>query len=317
MSNTELQTVPSDTRDSSCADRPVLERIDARAAEVGRLPIHRALPSGGRRMVGAWCFLDHIGPVELAAGRGLHVGPHPHIGLQTFTWMIAGEITHRDSLGCTQVIRPGQVNLMTAGSGIAHSEDSASQARGPLHAVQLWIALPEAQRRRAPAFQHHPDLPVLSEGGFRLTVLAGSMLGRRSLPEFHSPLLGLDVAAEGAARADLPLAPGFEHAVLVLSGAVRVQGETLGPDTLLYLGTGRGRVQLECDAASRLMLIGGEPFAEQILLWWNFVARRPEEIEAAGRDWNEHRHFGEVEGSPSARLTAPQPAGLRLRGTRP
>ncbi len=316
MSNTECQAALSESRDTPCPGRPVLERLDTRAAEVGELPIHRALPSHGRRMVGAWCFLDHIGPIEHSAGHGLHVGPHPHIGLQTFTWMIEGEITHRDSLGCTQPIRPGQVNLMTAGDGIAHSEDTASQERGRLHAVQLWIALPEAQRRRAPAFQHYPDLPVMSDGGFRVTVLAGSHLGRRAPAEVHSPLVGLDLAAGGAAHMDLPLEPHFEHAVLVLNGEVHVECEALGPDTLVYLGTGRRHLRLECREASRLMLIGGEPFGEQILLWWNFVARHPGEIEEASRAWNEHRHFGEVEGSSSPRLAAPDSAGLRLRGAR-
>lgn len=317
MSNTERQTVLSESRDTRCPGRPALERIDTRASEVGQLPIHRALPSRTRRMVGAWCFLDHIGPIEHAAGHGLHVGPHPHIGLQTFTWMIEGEITHRDSLGYAQAIRPGQVNLMTAGDGIAHSEDSAPQEPGRLHAVQLWIALPGTQRRRAPAFQHYPELPVMSEDGFRVTVLAGSLLGRRAPAEVHSPLVGADLAAGGPARMDLPLAPDFEHAVLVLSGEARVEEERLSPDSLLYLGSGRRHLQLECRAASRLLLIGGEPFGEEILLWWNFVARRPEEIEQAGRDWNEGRHFGEVAGSPSARLTAPQVSGLNLHGARP
>ena len=131
-------------------------------------------------MVGAWCFLDHIGPVEHSAGHGLHVGAHPHIGLQTFAWMIEGEITHRDSLGYTQSIPPGEVNPMTAGDGIAHSEDSASQESRRLHAVQLRIALPEAPRRRVPEFQHYPDLPVMSEGGFQVIVLAGSHRGRHA-----------------------------------------------------------------------------------------------------------------------------------------
>lgn len=316
MNDTDRETVLSDSSDTPRSDHPVLERIETHAADVGGLPIHRALPTRRRRMVGAWCFLDHIGPIEDAAGQGLHVGPHPHIGLQTFTWMIEGEITHRDSLGYTQAIRPGQVNLMTAGDGIAHSEDTEPHARGRLHAVQLWIALPGAQRRRAPAFQHHADLPVAGEGGFRVTVLAGSLAGRRSPAEVHSPLVGLDLAAGGSARMDLPLMPQFEHAILVLNGEVLVESETLRPDTLVYLGTGRRRLQLQCREASRVMLIGGEPFGEQILLWWNFVARRPEEIEQASRAWNEHRHFGEVQGSPSARLVAPRVPALHVRDAR-
>ncbi|KRE89693.1 pirin [Frateuria sp. Soil773] len=293
-----------------------MERIETRGAEVGLLPIHRALPNRQRRMVGAWCFLDHAGPIDYAAGQGLRVGPHPHIGLQTFTWMIEGQIMHRDSLGFEQVIRPGQVNLMTAGRGIAHAEDEASPEAGRLHAVQLWIALPEAERHREPSFEHYPDLPVIHEGGFRVTVLAGTAFGQRSPAEVFSPLVGLDLAAAGRASTRLPLEPGFEHAVLVLAGEARVEGESLAPDTLLYLGTGRRHLQVECDAACRLVLVGGEPFGEEILLWWNFVARRPEEMEEATLAWNERRRFGEVHGSPSPRLVAPDVAGLHLRGAR-
>jgi redox-sensitive bicupin YhaK (pirin superfamily) len=319
MTNTERQSAPSDSHDGKpCPGHPVLERIETRGAEVGLLPIHRALPSRQRRMVGAWCFLDHAGPIDYAAGQGLRVGPHPHIGLQTFTWMIEGEIMHRDSLGYEQVIRPGQVNLMTAGRGIAHAEDEVSAtAPGRLHAVQLWIALPEAERHRAPSFRHYPDLPVIREGGFRATVLAGSAFGRTAPAEVFSPLVGLDLAADGAASLTLPLEPGFEYAVLGLIGETRVEGEALPPDTLLYLGLGRRELKLQCGAASRLVLIGGEPFGEEILLWWNFVARRPQEMEEATLAWNEHRHFGEVKGSPSPRLVAPDIAGLHLRTARP
>jgi len=292
---------------------PVMERIETRAAEAGQLPIHRALPSRQRRMVGAWCFMDHAGPIQYAPGQGLRVGPHPHIGLQTFTWMIEGEILHRDSLGHEQVIRPGQVNLMTAGCGITHAEDAASPAAGRLHAVQLWIALPEAQRHRPPAFHHYPDLPIIREGGFVVTVLAGSAFGQRAPAEVHSPLVGMHWVAAGAARVSVPLEPGFEYAALVLGGEARIEGELLAPDILLYLGMGRRQLALECASSSQLMLIGGEPFGEEILLWWNFVARRPEEMATATADWNEHRYFGEVRGSPSPRLVAPDVSGLKLR----
>lgn len=317
MTNIERRPAPSDSHDGpACPGHPVFERMETRAAEVGQLPIHRALPNRQRRMVGAWCFLDHAGPIDYAAGQGLRVGPHPHIGLQTFTWMIEGEITHRDSLGYEQVIRPGQVNLMTAGRGIAHAEDEASPAAGRLHAVQLWIALPDAERQRPPAFAHYPELPVIREGGFQVTLLVGSAFGERAPAEVYSPLVGLDVAAAGAAHLDVPLEPGFEYAALVLSGAARIAGEVLAPDTLLYLGIGRQQLELRCDAACRLVLIGGEPFGEDILLWWNFVARDAAEMEEATNAWNARRGFGEVEGSPSPRLIAPDLAGLHLRGTR-
>jgi hypothetical protein len=298
---------------------PPPERIETRAAEVGEgLTVRRALPSHRRRMVGAWCFLDHAGPMAGAAG-GLHVGPHPHIGLQTFTWMIEGAVVHRDSLGNEQVITPGQVNLMTAGSGIAHAEDSARAdpgvpaREGRLHAVQLWIALPEAERHLSPAFRNYPQLPLLELDGFALRVLAGSAVGRTSPVQVHSPLVAVDFTAQASAGVSMPLAPTFEHAVLVLSGTAQVAGEPLAPGTLLYLGTGREHLEISCTSAARLMLIGGVPFGEDILLWWNFVARRAEEIEEATRDWNAGRRFGAVRGSPSPPLVAPSVAGLHLR----
>jgi redox-sensitive bicupin YhaK (pirin superfamily) len=192
------------------------ERIATRSAEVGDgLIIRRALPSHQRRMVGAWCFLDHAGPLALGADGGLHVGPHPHIGLQTFTWMIEGAVVHRDSLGNEQLITPGQVNLMTAGAGIAHAEDSAHgypgapAQPGRLHAAQLWIALPEAERQRAPAFRNYPRLPLLNLGGFRLQLLAGSFGGERPPVEGYSALMAIDLSSESAAEVALPVEAAF------------------------------------------------------------------------------------------------------------
>src|SRR6266853_1859611 len=228
----------------------MLERIETRAAEIGGgLVIRRALPHRRRRTVGAWCFLDHAGPMEFGRGGGMGVGPHPHIGLQTFTWMIEGAVMHRDSLGNEQVITPGQVNLMTAGRGIAHAEDSAateprgSGEAGRLHAMQLWIALPDSERHRAPEFRNYPDLP----------------------------LVALDLTATAAARVSLPLEASFEHAALVSSGEADIAGELMSPGTLLYLGSGREQLAVSARSAARLLIIGGVPFGEDILLWWNFV----------------------------------------------
>lgn len=298
----------------------MLERIESRANTIGGgLTIRRALPNMRRRLVGAWCFLDHAGPLEFPPGDGLRVGPHPHIGLQTFTWMIEGAVVHRDSLGNEQLITPGQVNLMTAGGGISHSEDSAApQGKSArLHAVQLWIALPDAQRHRAPSFRNYPDLPLIESGGFSVRVLAGSALGGTSPAEVFSPLVGLDLTASAAAHLSLPLTNSFEHAALVLEGEADVGGEKLAPGTLLYVGSGRDAIDISCQGAARLILIGGAPFREEILLWWNFVARRPEEIEQATREWNAGQRFGSVRGSPSAALVAPNPAVLGLRATAP
>ena len=186
-------------------------------------------------------------------------------------------------MGYEQIIRPGQVNLMTAGCGIAHAEDSVTEDAGRLHAAQLWIALPEAERQRPPNFQHYPDLPVLEADGFRVTVLAGTVNGQTAPTEVFSPLVGLDITALRAAQTTVSLNPGFEHATLVLSGEVEVAGERLTPGTLLYLGCSRERIPLRCGAPARLMLIGGEPFKEEILLWWNFVARTQEEMRQSDR----------------------------------
>jgi quercetin 2,3-dioxygenase len=296
----------------------MLERIETRAAEIGGgLIVRRALPNRGRRTVGAWCFLDHAGPMEFGRGGGMGVGPHPHIGLQTFTWMIEGTVMHRDSLGNEQLITPGQVNLMTAGRGIAHAEDSDSAGGGRLHAVQLWIALPDGERHRAPAFRNYPHLPLVELGGFSVRVLAGSAFGQTSPAEVYSPLVGLDLAAAGPARISVPLSASFEHAALVLSGAASIEDQELTPDTLLYLGSARERLAIRCEAAARIMLVGGVPFGEDILLWWNFVARDAQEMEQAARDWNTGLRFGAVLGSPSPPLSAPEVTGLHLRPARP
>ncbi len=291
-----------------------LERIATRNAEVGDgLSVRRALPGKQRRMVGAWCFLDHLGPIDYQAGGGLTVGPHPHIGLQTFTWMLEGEVIHRDSLGNQQTISPGQVNLMTAGGGISHSEDSPPGRGGRAHAVQLWIALDEAHRHGAPAFRNYPVLPVSDRDGCRITLLAGSLFGQRAPVEVFLPLLGVDIALQRATTLEVPLDPVFEHAALVLEGEVSIAGESAGPGMLVYLGSARDAVSLHCTAPARMVLIGGAPFGEDILLWWNFVARTQQELADAVHDWNHGTRFGEVHGSPSRRLVAPDVAQLKLR----
>lgn len=293
------------------------QRIAAHIADVGGIPVRRALPTRERRMVGAWCFLDHAGPVDYPAGGGVQVGPHPHIGLQTFTWMIEGEILHSDSLGNRQPIRPGQVNVMTAGHGISHAEESPNERAGRNQLVQLWIALPDAERERAPMFQHCPELPRIDRDGFEVTVLVGDWLGATSPATVFSPLLGADLRADGAAAATLPLRPDFEHAVACLEGDIRIEGEALAPGTLLYLGPDRDSLRIECDSAARLLLIGGEPFGQDVLLWWNFVGRSAGDMVQATQDWNHGDRFGVVPGTTLPRLVAPDVAGLRLRTQAP
>lgn len=285
-----------------------IQRLPAHRAVLGEgMTIRRALPNRQRRLIGAWCFLDHFGPVDVSGGDGLRVGPHPHTGLQTFTWPLAGEILHRDSLGCEQLIRPGQVNLMTAGHGISHSEESPTPRSPQLHGAQLWIALPAAQRFCEPAFEHYPEMPRLERGGFELTLLAGELLGETAPTRVFSPLFGLDLRAAGAAQLELPLRRDFEYGALVLEGEATFAGEPLGVGELLYLGDGRDSLELRCTAAARLLLLGGEPLGEDILIWWNFVGRDRAEMARYVADWNAGRAFGEVRGYPGERVAAPLP----------
>jgi redox-sensitive bicupin YhaK (pirin superfamily) len=304
MSDLIKEAKLSDSKDCpASSQKPIHEKIPTRNALLGEgLTIRRALPQRARRMIGAWCFFDHFGPLDLKKS-GLNVAPHPHIGLQTFTWTIAGEILHRDSLGSKQVIRPGAVNLMTAGKGISHSEESLPDS--VLHGVQLWIALPDAMRNMEPAFAHHPDLPTHEQEGVLITVLAGELFGLQAPTKVYSLLIGLDLQALREAKTELPLNTKFEYGVLVLSGSITVEEETIEPGTLLYLGCGRKSLALTIPAAARVFIIGGEPFEEEILLWWNFVARTRDEIVQATEDWQQHRRFGEVQAYAGDRLDAP------------
>lgn len=281
-------------------------RIAPRNADLGEgMVVRRALPSRQQRMVGAWCFLDHAGPVDFAAGRGMHVGAHPHIGLQTFTWLIEGEVMHRDSLGNEQIIRPGQVNLMTAGHGVVHTEDSLVDG-SRLHAAQLWIALPPGMQDCPPDFAHHPDLPQWQQNGATLTLLAGEYAGRNAPSRLHSPLLGLDIASQSVATVNLNLRPNFEYALLPLSGSMRLGDEHFAMDELAYLGSGLHALSLELAADSKLLLLGGEPFAQPVLMWWNFVGFDKAAIAAAQRQWESgDARFGPVGEGTAPRMQAP------------
>lgn len=285
---------------------PTLVRIATRSADLGDgMLVRRALPSRQQRMVGAWCFLDHAGPVDFPPGRGMHVGAHPHIGLQTFTWLLEGEVLHRDSLGNEQIIRPGQVNLMTAGRGVVHTEDSLTDG-SRLHAAQLWIALPPEAEDCPPDFAHHPQLPQWQTQGAKLTLLAGDYGGHRAPTRLHSPLLGLDIASVAASTIDLDLRPDFEYALLPLTDSVRVDDEIFLADELAYLGRGRDKLRLDLAADSKILLLGGEPFAEPVLMWWNFVASDKATIATAQRQWESgDARFGPVGDGRAPRLTAP------------
>ena len=285
--------------------RPIV-RIAARSADLGGgMQVGRLLPSRQQRMVGAWCFLDQAGPVQFAAGHGMHVGAHPHIGLQTFTWLIEGEVLHRDSLGNEQLIRPGQVNLMTAGHGIAHTEDSLHEGRR-LHAAQLWIALPPGLQDCAPDFAHYPELPRWRQGSACLTLLAGTHGGETAPTHIHSPLVGLDIASDDGAALGLNLNPDFEYGLLPLLGTATICGERFPGGEFAYLGTGREKLDLALAAGSRALLLGGLPFAEPVLMWWNFVGFSKAAIAGAQRDWaSGDRRFGPVGDGRAPRLMPP------------
>ena len=296
------------------APAPSMDAYPARSADLGGgLVVRRALPHGRRRLVGPWCFLDHFGPLAFDAGKPMDVAPHPHIGLQTVTWLIEGDALHKDSLGHEQLIRPGQLNLMTAGRGIAHSEETPPRHSRTLHGLQLWVALPGAHRHTAPAFHHYGELPMVTFGACRATVLIGEFAGMRSPAQNYSRIVGVELAVDSDGRTDLPLGARFEHAVMLINGRAGLDDRTLEPDTLYYLGSGREQVSLTGRAGARLILFGGEPFGERILMWWNFVARTPEEIAMARSDWEqEHRRFGDVRAYDGHRIPAP-PLKVRLQ----
>jgi hypothetical protein len=319
MSNLQAQPDPEETLTNSPAEATagaVWELLDGHNVALGGprgIIVTRTLPNRSRRMVGAWCFADSYGPHDLSAGPGMRVAAHPHTGLQTVSWLVDGEVLHRDSLGSEQLIRPGQLNLMTAGRGISHSEVTPAQHQALLHGIQLWLALPDADRDAAPAFDHHARLPVLSLPGLTAAVLIGTLGDVTSPARAYTPLVGADVAVQAGARAVLPLRQDFEHAVLVLAGAAEVDGGDIAPGPLLYLGSGRTSLAVASSAGARLMLLGGEPFEEQLVMWWNFVGRTHEDIVTARQQWMAGERFGTVTGPDGDPLPAPAMPGTRLR----
>jgi len=276
------------------------EVTSARLARVGDIEVRRLLPLRQRRSVGAWCFVDHYGPASVDGVAGMQVPPHPHIGLQTVTWLIEGTVLHRDSLGSEQLIRPGQLNLMTAGHGIAHSEQSPEDHDPSLHGVQLWLALPDVHR------------PKLRAGRLDVTVFVGSLAGAISPARVFSPLVGAEISAPVDAGGTVPLIPSHEHVIFTAFGTAAVEGTPLAPGSLLYLPAVRDSVSITARAGARLFLLGGEPLGETLLMWWNFVGRTPGDITDAARDWAQGQRFGTVTGYHGAPLAAPPLDPVRL-----
>lgn len=295
---------------------------------VRAMNVRRTLPQRGLPTIGAWCFLDSFGPDRTA----MSVLPHPHIGLQTVTWPLAGNIRHRDSVGSDVVVRPGELNIMTAGHGVSHSEFAVlpdSDDGGPLpvqRGLQLWVALPDAERRRGPAFEQHRDLPVVTGAGFTATVMVGEFAGAVSPATMYSPIVGADISCGGTTV--LPLAAHFEHAVLVLDGGLTLDRQEVSPGPLGYLGAGRSALEVQALPGTRFLLIGGEPFQEELLMWWNFVGRTHDEVAQARDDWEAQgtmpdaaargARYGLVEGhgpdagAQAGRIPAPPMPAVRL-----
>jgi quercetin 2,3-dioxygenase len=293
---------------------PVVEITPSHEATVGITPVRRALPRRARRTVGAWCFADHMGPVDIRGERGIDIGPHPHIGLHTVTWLLDGELLHRDSLGTEQLIRPGQLNLMTAGHGIAHAEEGTGRP-GRLHGMQLWVAQPAATRDGPSAFEHHSELPRFeaTDASGRacgvVTVLVGAIGSVRSPARADTELVGAELDLS-AGPVELPLNPRFEHALIVLSGAVSISDEQtpIAPGRLAWLGTGREALAVSPSGGRAMaMLIGGVPFEEPLTMWWNYVAPGHDAISQAHQDWTtDSGRFGSVT-STLSRMPSPPP----------
>ncbi|MGC0252068.1 pirin family protein [Pseudactinotalea sp. Z1748] len=278
--------------------------------------VRRTLPQRARSLIGAWCFVDHYGPDDVASTGGMDVPPHPHTGLQTVSWLFTGEIEHRDTTGAHALVRPGEVNIMTAGHGVAHSEVS-TPACGTLHGVQLWTVLPEASRHSTRDFTHHVPEPLTLQGG-EARVLIGSLAGHTSPVPAYSPLLGAELTLDPGTGIALDVEPDFEHGVLVDAGPVRLEQTELEPSELGYLGTGHDRLRLTnpTDRPARVMLLGGEPFPEPVMMWWNFIGRTHEEIVDYRTAWEAgSERFGRVQGYTGTvqRLPAPPMPNVRLK----
>ncbi|WP_329585794.1 pirin family protein [Streptomyces sp. NBC_01005] len=313
MSNAE--TDPTAVRcalsvdDGHGAGTPRVEVLTARDVPLGgprAMTVRRTLPQRSRTLIGAWCFADHYGPDNVAESGGMDVAPHPHTGLQTVSWLFNGEIEHRDSMGSHAFVRPGELNLMTGGHGISHTEVSTPRTT-ILHGAQLWVALPEEHRDAERDFQHYVPEPVRLPGG-EARVFLGTLAGTASPVRTFTPLLGAEILVDPHATITLTVDTGFEHGVLVDQGSIRLGETPLLRAELGYVGPGAHTLALTntSEDTARLLLLGGTPFEEEIVMWWNFIGRSHEDIVRARDDWESaSERFGTVGGYPGDRLPAP------------
>ena len=311
---------PSDQlRDSDRRRQQTVEVLLPRDVPLGgprAMTVRRTLPQRQRSLIGAWCFADHYGPDDVSLTGGMDVPPHPHTGLQTVSWLFSGRIEHHDTLGTHAMVLPGELNLMTAGAGIAHTEVSTPDTT-TLHGVQLWVALPDGERDTDAAFEHYVP-PAVRAPGVEAQVFLGELLGSASPVHTFTPLLGAELVLEPGAQVDIPVRSDFEHGLLVDTGAVDIDGTQVLRAQLAYVGTGADtiRVNNTGDAPARLILLGGTPFGEEIIMWWNFLGRTHADIARYREQWEDHSaRFGEVEGyvGRTQHLAAPRLPHATLR----
>lgn len=275
------------------------------------IAVRRSVPHRDLRRIGAWIFVDHFGPSDQT--DGMVVAAHPHTGLQTVTWLFDGRVDHRDSIGTVQTIEPGQVNFMTAGRGISHSELSV-RTDGELHAVQLWLALPDESRHQSPFFENRNDLPALELGDARITVFAGSLAGVTAPTTMFTDSFGAEISVPAGGRVSIPVLPEHELGVLAAAGSVTVQGEPVATTELAFFEPGVTAIDIEAVTDATLVLLGGTPFTERLVMWWNFVGRSHDEIREMRRDWESaHERFGTVADNIGGRIPAPELPNITLQ----
>jgi quercetin 2,3-dioxygenase len=331
VSNFESDVEIDDVSSADDRPQPTLEILSPRPVLLGpRQEVRRVLPSKDRRMIGAWCFVDHYGPEDITGKEGMRVPPHPHSGLQTVSWLFDGEVHHRDSLGSDARIEPGQLNLMTSGPGIAHSEESPPGHPAIMHGIQLWVALPDHARHDAPRdFSQYRDLPVVERDGLRAVVVTGEFEDVVSPAATFTPLVGVELVVSDDVA--IEVRSDYEYGVLAIDAGVEVEGARLDRSEIAYVGGGRTSVRLGSPGHQRrAFLLGGEPFVEHLVMWWNFIGRTHEEIVAFRAAWNEGPEtaagpdagrpgsadggqFGIVQGFDGNRLIAPPMPTTRLK----
>lgn len=309
MSNTETKPEEVICEPGLRAGDVLLEARNVPLGGVKGVSVNRTLPHKNLPTIGAFCFVDQFGPTQQPG----QILPHPHTGLQTVTWLFDGMIHHRDSAGSDIMVRPGQLNLMTAGTGIAHSEYDQEDSQ---FGFQLWTALPDSDRGTTPHFEQHSDLPKFSTGSLEAQVFIGSLHGFSSPAKTYTPMVAADLNIQPGS-AVIELDPNFEHGLVFARGAARIEGQEVPSGPLMFLAKGRERVLIEVDEPTRGILIGGEPFTEPIVMWWNFIGRTHDEIVEFRELWeNQDQRFGHVVGHGDEHIPAPPMPSVSLKARR-